>query len=92
MTASQGVMDWMDSLACLVPRATASKALQEMQVSLAYPEPRAFQEKSVLQDMAYQARKASVVSLEMLGCLDLQASLGLQVPQEPQDREIVTQV
>lgn len=92
MTASQDGMGWMDSLACLAPRAMASKALQGMQVSLVYPEPRAFQETSVLQDRAYQARKASVVSLETLGCLDLRASLVLQVPQEPQDREIVTQV
>lgn len=92
MTASQDVMGWMDSLACLVPRAMASKALQGMQVSLVYLEPRAFQETSVLQDRAYQAQKASVVFLETLGCLDLRASLVLQVPQELQDREIVTRV
>lgn len=42
MTASQDGMGWMDSLACLAPRAMASKALQGMQVSLVYPEPRAF--------------------------------------------------
>lgn len=92
MTVSQDVTGWMDSLACLVLRAMASKALQGMQVSLVYPEPRASQEKWVLQDRGYQARKESVVSLEMLGCLDRQASLVLQVPQEPQDSQIVTQV
>lgn len=66
----------------------ASKVCQEMQVSLAYPGSRAFQEKWVLQDKAYQARKASVVSLETLGYLDLRVSLVLQVPQEPQDRQV----
>lgn len=90
-TASRDVTGWMDSLVCPVLRVMASKALQGMQVSLAYPESRAFQEKWVLQDRAYQAQKASVVSLETLGCLDLRASLVLQVPQEPQDRQIVTQ-
>lgn len=92
MTASQDVMGWMDSLACPVLRAMASKVPQEMQVSLAYPESRAFQEKWVLQVRAYQARKASVVSLETLGCLDLRVSLVLQVSQEPQDRQTVTQM
>lgn len=86
MTVSQDVMGWMDSLAFLVLRVTASKALLGMQVSLACPEPRAFQEKWVLQDRAYQARKASVVSLEMLDCQDFQALMVLQVPQEHRDR------
>lgn len=90
-TASQDVTGWMDSPVCPVLRVMASKALQGMRVSLAYPESRAFQEKWVLQDRAYQAQKESVVSLETLGCLDLRASLALQVPQEPQDRQIVTQ-
>lgn len=45
MTVSQDVMGWMDSLAFPVLRAMASKALLGMQVSLACPEPRAFQEK-----------------------------------------------
>lgn len=45
MTVSQDVMGWMDSLAFPVLRVTASKALLGMQVSLACPEPRAFQEK-----------------------------------------------
>lgn len=85
MMASQDVMDWMDSLAFPVLRVMASKALLEMQVSLACPEPRAFQEMWVLQDRAYQARKASVVSLEMLGYQDFQALMVLQVPQEHQD-------
>lgn len=85
MTASQDVMGWMGSLAFPVLRAMASKALLEMQVSLACLEPRAFQERWVLQDRAYQARKASVVSLEMLGCQDFQALMVLQVPQEHQD-------
>lgn len=66
----------------------ASKVLQEMQASLAYQESRAFQEKWAFQDRAYPARKASVVSLETLGCLDLRASLVLQVPQEAQDRQV----
>lgn len=92
MTASQDVPGWMDSLACLVPRVTASKALQGMQVSLAYLEPRAFQETLVLQGRAYQAQKAIVVFLETLGYLDLRDSLVPQVPQGPQDREIVTRV
>lgn len=86
MTVSQDVMGWMDSLAFPVLRVTASKALLGMQVSLACPEPRAFQEKWVLQDRAYQARKASVVSLEMLDCQDFQALMVLQVPQEHQDK------
>lgn len=86
MTASQDVMGWMDSLAFLVLRVMASKALLGMQDSLACPEPRAFQEKWVLQDRAYQARKASVVSLEMLGCQDFRASMVLQASQEHQDR------
>lgn len=83
---SQVVMGWMDSLAFLVLRVMASKALRGMQVSLAYPEPRASQEKWVLQDQAYQAQKASAVSLEMLDLQDLQATRVLQVPQDPQDR------
>lgn len=92
MTVSRDVTGWMDSLACRVLRVMASKGLQGTQVSLAHLEPRASQEKWVLQDRAYLARKASVVSLEMAGCLDLQASLVLQVPQEHQVRQIVTQV
>lgn len=92
MMVSQVVMGWMDSLAFLVLRVMASKALREMQVPLACPEPRAFQEKWVLQDRAYQARKASVVSLEMLDFQVLQVTLVLQVLQEPQDNWIVTQV
>lgn len=86
MMVSQDVMGWMDSLAFPVLRAMASKALLGMQVSLACLEPRAFQEKWVLQDRAYQVRKASVVSLEMLDCQDFQALMVLQVPQEHQDR------
>lgn len=92
MTVSRDVTGWMDSLACRVLRVMASKGLQGTQVSLAHLEPRASQEKWVLQDRAYLARKASVVSLETVGCLDLQASLVLQVPQEHQVRQIVTQV
>lgn len=92
MTVSRDVTGWMDSLACPVLRVMASEVLRGMQVSLAYPEPRASQEKWVLQDRAYRARKASVVSLETPGCLDLQASLVLQVPREHQVRQIVTQV
>lgn len=89
---SRDVTGWMDSLACLVLRAMASKGLQGTQASLAHPEPRASQEKWVLQDRAYPARKASVVSLETTDCLDLQASPVLQVPQERRVRQIVTQV
>lgn len=86
MMVPQDVMGLMDFLAFPVLRVMVSKALQGTQVPLAYLEPRAFQEKWVLQDRAYQAQKASVVSLETLDCQDLQASLVLQVPQEPQDR------
>lgn len=64
----------------------ASKALQVMQVTLAYLEPRAFQEKWVPQDQAYQAQKASMVSLEMLDCQDHQVSLVLLVPGAPQEK------
>lgn len=92
MTVSRDVTGWMDSLACRVLRAMASKGLQGTQASLAHREPRASQEKWVLQDRAYPARKASVVSLETTGCLDLQASPVLQVPQERRVRQIVTQV
>lgn len=92
MMAPPDVTGLMDSPAFPVLRAMASKVLQGMRVPLAYPEPRAFQERRVLQDRAYQARRASVVSLETLGCQDLQASLVLQVPLEPQDRQIVNRV
>lgn len=70
----------------------ASKGLQGMQVSLAHQELRVSQEKWVLQDRAYLARKANVVSLETPDCLDLQASRVLQVFQEHRVRQIVTRV
>lgn len=92
MTVSRDVTGWMDSLACRVLRAMASKGLQGTQVSLAHLEPRASQEKWVLQDRAYPARKANVVSLETPDCLDLQASRVLQVSQEHRVRQIVTRV
>lgn len=86
MTVSRDAMGWMDFLAFLALRAMASKALQGTRVSLVYLEPRAFQERWVLQDRAYQARRANVASLVMLDFQDLQAYLVLQVPQEPQER------
>lgn len=83
---SQGVMDWMASLAFRGLQVTASKALQETQVTLAYLEPKAFQGKQVPQDWAYLAQKASVVSQEIPDCLDHLASLVLRVPQALQDK------
>lgn len=76
-------------LCLLSHRGMASEALQGMQVTQAYLEPRAFQENWAPQDWAYQDRRASVDSLEMLGSLDLQASPVLQAPQEPQDSQVL---
>lgn len=84
-----GLMDSPDSLVLLV---MASEALQGTQVTQAYPEPRVLQEKWAPQDWAYQARRASVDSLEMPAYLDHQASPVLPAPREPQDSQIVTQM
>lgn len=91
-TVSLGVMDSMDSPASQVLLEMASEAPQGTQVPRAYLEPRVFQERWAPQDWAYQAQRASVDSLEMLGYLDHQASPVLLAPREPQDSQIVTQM
>lgn len=76
----------MDSPAYQALLVMASKAPQGTQATQEPPEPRAFQEKGVLQDWACQAPKASVASPEMPDYLDNQASPDLPAPQASQDK------
>lgn len=76
----------MDSLAFQALPVMASKAPQGTQATQEPPEPRAFQEKGVLQDWACQAPKACVASPEMPDYLDNQDSPDLLAPQASQDK------
>lgn len=76
----------MDSPAFQALPAMASKAPQGTQATQEPPEPKASQEKGVLQGWACQAPKASVASPEMPAYLDHQASPGLPAPQASQDK------
>lgn len=76
----------MDSPACQALPVMASKDPQGTQATQEPPEPRAFQEKGVLQDWACQAPKASVASPEMPDYLDHQASPALRAFQASQDK------